>query len=303
MSGAGRATSCGCGAQICICSLPRVVGAPASAVTKRPLEGMAPPAPLARLDNLMQAPLARAPSLSQRLLARTASSGGAAAGGSDGLPLPLPPLPPSKLARQDGGPRPTTFLDVATRRPVLSDAEQAAQATMRAVRAFSTRAARLRRQRCCGSACRLPFQYGAHRSLAPAAARAGAADHAVSHPRRHFPPRRAAALARRERPRRRRCPRSRRSVCTRARHSRARRHASDLGRAPLGLVPQNGGALHFKHPLRLGHGAARGALRCWPRSFPRRRTALRAGGAPRARTAHLVSPTPHRARMIRLRRC
>ena len=154
---AGKSNSCGCGAQICVCSLPRVVAAPASAATKRPLEGMAPPAPLARLDNLMQAPLARAPSLSQRLLARTASGGGAAAGGSDGFPLPLPPLPSSKLARQDGGPRPTTFLDVATRLPVLSDAEQAAQATMRAVRALSARAARLRRQRRSGSACRLAF--------------------------------------------------------------------------------------------------------------------------------------------------
>ena len=155
---ARKAHSCGCGNAICVCSLPRVgLG---NGQLKRPLDG-APSAPLARLDNL-PAPLARAPSLSQRLLARTSSGGALAAGGSDGPPLPPPPLPASKFARQDGGPRPTTFFDVATRLPVLSDAEQAAQATMHAVRACTLPPTRPPQQRRCGCGCRLGvFQRGA----------------------------------------------------------------------------------------------------------------------------------------------
>jgi hypothetical protein len=146
---ARKAHSCGCGNAICVCSLPRVT-ALGNGQLKRPLDGV-PSAPLARLDNL-PAPLARAPSLSQRLLARTSSGGALAGGGSDGPPLPLPP-PPSKFARQDGGPRPTTFLDVATRLPVLSDAEQAAQATMHAVRARGPPPSQLPRLRRSGCGC------------------------------------------------------------------------------------------------------------------------------------------------------
>ena len=173
---ARKAHSCGCGNAICVCSLPRVgLG---NGQLKRPLDGM-PSAPLARLDNL-PAPLARAPSLSQRLLARTSSGGALAAGGSDGPPLPPPPLPASKFARQDGGPRPTTFFDVATRLPVLSDAEQAAQATMHAVRACTLLPSRLPRLRRCGRGCRLGvFQGGAHRRDSRFCRR----------PRRRFPPR------------------------------------------------------------------------------------------------------------------
>ena len=293
---ARKAHSCGCGNAICVCSLPRVgLG---NGQLKRPLDGM-PSAPLARLDNL-PAPLARAPSLSQRLLARTSSGGALAAGGSDGPPLPPPPLPASKLARQDGGPRPTTFFDVATRLPVLSDAEQAAQATMHAVRACTPLPSRLPRQRRCGCGCRLSVFNGALSAAthASAAARAGASRHAVAHSRRYLPPRRAAARARAQPAASRRGSRSRRCGAARRCDSCARCHAADVGYAALGLVAQNRGALHVKHAVRLGDGAACGALRRRPCRLPRGRGALRPGGAPRARAAHLVRHEIH-ARALR----